>query len=466
MSAPTITLPAAHARLATRFARPVVAAPDPYRALKRGIWLYVLLLLFEGALRRWVLPGLATPLLVVRDPVAIWLIVKTWQRGLLPNNGYLTATIIITLLSIISALLFGHGNLTVAIYGARILLLHFPLIFVIGRVFDRADVLKMGRAFVWMAAPMALLIAVQFYSPQSAWINRGVGGDVAGAGFDGANGFFRPPATFSFTIGTHMFFGLAACFIFYFWLDQRNINRLVLLAATVGLVAAIPFSISRSLLLFVAVALLFTALGLLRNPQNIWRLLLLAIGGVAVLLALSNVPILQAPIEAFVSRFTAASDVEGGLQGSLGNRYLGGMLQALLNSSQQPFFGYGIGMGTNAGSVLLSGSDERSFMIAEGEWGRIIGEMGPWLGLGLIYIRMALCVKFSIACYKRLRQDDLLPWILLGNGLLMIPQSQWAQPTALGFSTLVAGLIIASLRLPSPAATQSLATADRAHAAA
>jgi hypothetical protein len=93
-------------------------------------------------------------------------------------------------------------------------------------------------------------------------------------------------------------------------------------------------------------------------------------------------------------------------------------------------------------------------MIAEGEWGRIIGELGPWLGLGIIYIRLALCVKFTIACFKRLLQNDLLPWILLGNGLLMIPQSQWAQPTALGFSTLVAGFIIASLRLPAPPAAR------------
>lgn len=454
-------LPEARASLPVRPSLNNYAGSDPYRALKRGIWLYVMLLIFEGALRRWILPGLATPLLVVRDPIAIWLIVKTWQRGLLPANPYLTATIIISILSIISALLVGHGNLTVAIYGARILLLHFPLIFVIGRVFNRADVLRMGRALVWLAAPMAVLIALQFYSPQSAWVNRGVGGDMAGAGFSGANGFFRPPATFSFTTGTHMFFGLTACFIFYFWLKQGSINRLVLLAATVGLLAAIPFSISRSLLLFVAVALLFTVLGLLRKPQNIGRVLLLALGGVVVLLALSNVPILQTPIEAFTSRFTSASDVEGGLKGSLGDRYLGGMLKGLLNSSRQPFFGYGIGMGTNAGSVLLSGKDERSFLISEDEWGRIIGEVGPWLGIGLIYIRLALCVKLFVACYKRLLQDDLLPWILLGNALLVIPQSQWAQPTVLGFSTLVAGLIIASLRLPSPHAAPALAAASR-----
>lgn len=444
MSRFATTLPAPGAYPATQPVRSVVAT-DPNQILKRGIWAYLLLLIFEGALRRWVLPGLATPLLIVRDPLALWLIVMTWRRGLLPANPYMTTTLVVSVLGTISALLLGHGNLTVAIYGARILLLHFPMIFVIGRVFNRADVVKMGAALVWLTGPMALLIAVQFYSPQSAWVNRGVGGDMAGAGFDGAMGFFRPPATFSFTNGTHLFFGMAACFIFYFWLHPKTINRAALIAATVGLLSAIPFSISRSLLLFAAVALLFTALGMLRHPKNIGRLLLLALGGICVLLLLSRVSVLQTPIEAFVSRFTAASDVEGGLKGSLGNRYLGGMLEALANSGQQPFFGYGIGMGTNAGSAILTGGS-RAFLISEGEWGRLIGELGPWLGLCIIFVRMALCVKLTIACYQRLQQNDILPWILLGNGLLMIPQSQWAQPTALGFSTLIAGLIIAALR--------------------
>ena len=44
---------------------------DPRKYLKIGIWIYFYLLIFEGALRKWFLPSLATPLLVVRDPVAL-----------------------------------------------------------------------------------------------------------------------------------------------------------------------------------------------------------------------------------------------------------------------------------------------------------------------------------------------------------------------------------------------------------
>lgn len=431
-------------------AAPVAAATrgiaiDPNRRIKQAIWLYFLLLIFEGGLRKWVLPGLATPLLIVRDPIAIWLIYATWRKGLLPANIYQTVVIIIGIVAIFTALLFGHGSLAVALYGARILLFHFPLMFVIGRIFTRADVVQMGKALIWISIPMAVLITMQFYSPQSALVNRGVGGDMAGGGFDGAMGFFRPPGTFSFTNGVHLFFGLVACFVCYFWINSENVNKLALTAATVGLLAAIPFSISRSLLMYVAVAFLFGAMGMVRKPEYVGRIIVMVLLGVALMAVLSQFSFLQTPIKAFTSRFESASDVEGGLQGSLGTRYLGGMIEAVAGSSQQPFFGYGLGMGTNAGNKLLTG-DTTGYLISEGEWGRLIGEMGPLMGLTVIFIRLSLCIKITAAAYRRLTQNDLLPWILLGYTLLTIPQAQWAQPTTLGFSTLIGGLILAAMR--------------------
>ena len=175
---------------------------DRNAILKKGIWAYFLLLIFEGALRKWILPGLATPLLIIRDPIALWLIVASINRGLIKSNIYLALIVLTGITGTFTALFFGHGNLPVALFGARILLLHFPLIFIIGRIFNRADVISMGMKGLWISIPMTLLIALQFYSPQSAWVNRGIGGDISGGGFSGALGFFRPPGTFSFTNGT------------------------------------------------------------------------------------------------------------------------------------------------------------------------------------------------------------------------------------------------------------------------
>lgn len=423
---------------------PQQSATADLRLLKRGVWLYFLLLLFEGALRKWVLPGLATPLLIVRDPVALWLLVLTWKRGLLPANIYLAGIFSIGIIGIFTAVLFGHGNLFVAVYGARIFLLHFPLIFVIGRVFNRVDVIQLGKAMLWIAIPMTVLVAAQFYSPQSAWVNRGVGGDMEGAGFSGALGYFRPPATFSFITGMVQFYSLLSCFVFYFLLNLNKANKLAIFGATIGMLASIPLSISRTMLFQVGVTAIFTVIAASRNSKYLSKLIPATFGFAAALVILANTETFQTASEAFTSRFEAASDTEGGLKGTLSDRFLGGMVSAISSSGEQPFFGQGLGMGTNVGSMLLSTGN--TFLIAEEEWGRLVGELGILLGIAVILLRSGLVIKLLVASYQQIVAGNLLPWILLSFGLLSILQGQWAQPTALGFSVLIGGLIIAALR--------------------
>ena len=412
--------------------------------LKRGVWLYFLLLIFEGALRKWVLPGLATPLLIVRDPVALWLIIVAWRHELLPSTIYLIGIVLIGIIGTITATLLGHGNLFVALYGARTLLLHFPLIFVIGRVFNREDVVRMGKVTLIIAVPMTILVAMQFYSPQSAWVNRGIGGDVEGGGFSGALGFFRPPGTFSFTNGNTTFFSFVAPFVLYFWLNRKTVNNILLIAATVALLFAIPLSISRSLLFQVVLSLGFLVLATTRKPENLGRMVIAAIGGLLALTLLSQLSFFATATEAFTARFDNANEVEGGLESVFLDRFLGGLIGALTSSSNFPFFGYGLGMGSNAGSKLLTGNV--TFLISEGEWGRVIGELGALLGLSVVFLRIGLTAKIGWACYEKLTRGDLLPWMLLSFGFLSIAQGGWAQPTSLGFCTLIGGLMISSLR--------------------
>ena len=154
-------------RARTRFAEPT-QDDDENRWLKYGVWAYFLLLIFEGALRKWVLPGLSVPLLVIRDPIALWLLLLAWRRGLLPANLYLTGMVLVGAVGLVLAALVGHGSVPVALFGARLLIVHFPLMFAIGRIFNREDVVRLGKATLWLTIPMTVLIALQFFSPQSA----------------------------------------------------------------------------------------------------------------------------------------------------------------------------------------------------------------------------------------------------------------------------------------------------------
>jgi hypothetical protein len=181
------------------------------------LWTYFWLLIFEGALRKWVVPDLSNVLLVARDPVALLAIWYGWPylvRGAVRN--WILGLAVIGGLGFLLAMLAGHRDFITAAYGTRILVLHFPMIFLFGLVFTRDDVWKFARAVLILAIPMTVLIAFQYSLPSSHFVNIAPGGEGT-AGFSGAMGKMRPPGTFSFITGLSSFYGLAAAF-FAGWL--------------------------------------------------------------------------------------------------------------------------------------------------------------------------------------------------------------------------------------------------------
>lgn len=408
-----------------------------------GVWAYILLVIFEGALRKWLLPGLSDVLLVIRDPIAILVLLFARAKGYLSFNPYVFWMILIGCLGTVTAVTLGHGNFLVALYGARIFIVQFPFMFAVGKIFTIEDVIDVGKALLWISLPMTLLIIIQFYSPQSAFVNRGVGGDVAGAGFSGALGYFRPPGTFSFTNGTALFFGLVAAYVFYFWFNTFLIKRFLLIASTVCVLLSVPFSISRTLTFEVALSMAFMVVALWHKPQYLRKVLFAAVIIGIALYFLSNQSFFSTGTDVLTARFNDASGSEGDVNDVLMDRVLAGMVYAVQNAPNLPFFGYGLGMGTNAGAVLLTGN--ATFLISEEEWGRVIGEMGLLMGFIVILIR----VVFSFSTLKKsiqyLRNNNPLPWMLISFGFMQILQGQWGQPTNLGFSIIAGGLVLAAM---------------------
>ena len=352
---------------------------------------------------------------------------------------------IIGSIAFVTAMFWGHGNLPVALFGIRILMLHFPLIFVIGRVFDQEDVVKIGKVLLFAALPMTALMVIQFNSPQSDFVNLGVGGDTEGAGFVGALGYFRPSGTFSFTTGLTSFYGLVTAYLLYFWIENtETVKKWLVISATFCFIIAIPISISRTLLFQTLISLAFLLVIAIRKPNKLIKIIAALFVGTGLLFLLNNVDFFRTGIEVFIDRFESANEAEGGASGVFVDRFLGGMIGAVTNLNDLPFWGHGVGMGTNVGAKLLTGQTD--FLISEQEWGRLIGEMGILLGLAAIGLRAALTVKMAIQSFRALRRENYLPWMLLSFGFLFILQGQWAQPTALGFAVLSGGLILAAFK--------------------
>ncbi len=418
---------------------------DPVWVLKRAIWVYFYLLIFEGALRKWFLPGLATPLLIIRDPIALYAIYVAYKHRMFPNVFYIKVVNYIALISVLATLAVGHGNLFVALYGARPMWLHFPLMYIMGAIFVKEDVEAMGRAILWIALPMVVLIGLQFYSPQSAWVNRGVGGNMEGAGFSGSGEFYRPPGTFSFTSGLVQFYTIVAVFVFYFFIKNDKISKFLLYSSAVALLIAIPFSISRSLIFNVVIEILLLVMAVANKPSYFKKILMIAALALPALLILNETSFFQTATGAMTDRYESANEGEGGLENVFVERFLGGMLKALRESTNYPFFGQGIGLGTNVGAQMLYGSIS-GFTIAEEEWGRLIGEMGPLLGIILILIRTSFAFSMAFNAFKFMRKENFLPWMLIGVGFLTFLQGQWAPPTSVGFSTIMGGMMLAGFK--------------------
>ena len=425
--------------------------PARLQRLRQLLWLYFWLLIFEGALRKWVLPGLSNPLLLVRDPVALlalwwgWplLLQKRWRAWLLPLLG-------IGLLAFVLAITAGHGDLFVAAFGARILVLQLPLIFLYAALFSRSDVVRFAWALAWLALPMTLLIVAQSSLPSSHILNVAPGGEGT-AVFTGALDRFLPPGTFSFINGLTSFYTLAAAGLFIFFYGPRlhQRGRLFTFAVAIALVLALPVSISRSLLagyLQVLVAVI-AALALSRS-----RLVPLLSGLLALLLAIgiaTSLPVFQATSEAFLARWTMAAAAESGddarLGGALGvieNRVLPGFTGPLSQLESVPLLGYGIGIGTNVGAQRLSG--ELTFLVGEGAWEASLAELGVILGLAFLAWRVALGLWLLRLALRAALRGNRLPLILAGSSLLPMISGSFSQPTSLGFIVVGAGLSLAA----------------------
>lgn len=415
------------------------------RKIQLLLWSYFWLLIFEGALRKWVVPGLSDPLLLARDPICIAAIALGWSYLMKGINQICIVTLYsIAGLAMVLAMLFGHKDWFTALFGARIILLHFPLIFLFGAVFTIQDAWKFAKALLLISIPMTVLIAFQFSLPQDHLVNIAPGG-LGSAGFSGALDKFRPPGTFSFISGLTSFYGLAAA-SFAGWITSgpKPVPKWIWFSAA-ALIFALPLSISRTLFFNYSLVLGLSVFACLLAGKTIKNFLL----GFAIVLImsafLSQTALFNEANEAFFARWEDATDQEGGELGVLGVldiRVLGAFKEGFDLAKKSPLSGNGIGMGTNVGAMRLSGGVD--FLISESEWGLVMGELGVFLGTLYILFRLILALNLFFWGCKNAINGITLPLILSAFVLPGLVIGQTSQPTSLGFIIFSAGLMFAS----------------------
>jgi hypothetical protein len=411
-----------------------------FRQIRQLIWLYLFLWVFEGALRFWLVPALKGPLLLIRDPVVLAIYFLAIQAKVPFMNGFGRAMVVLGVVCFPISMLFGHGSLEVTMFGLRANFLHLPLIFVIARVFGAEDMDKVFRWVMWLSIPMAVLAVRQFQSPQSAPINEG--------GMHTHYGSVRPCGTFSFVSAMIHFIALVAAVVAARFLEPRAKERWLLVAAAGALMAMILVSGSRTAVVSSAViGLLAVAMGLSRGAQAGKLLMGVAVLGM-VAAFVTNAEFAQSGYNQLGRRFDDAGEGKSVTE-STWERFAETTLSPWKNAFDRGIFGAGVGFGTNYGAAVLSGN-RFAFLGGEGEWDRILAEMGPFLGAGFILIRLVLVLQMAkLAWQFGVKQGRSIPVLLFGAAWLPVLAGQWGVPSLQGFATISAGLFYASVRHPS-----------------
>lgn len=408
------------------------------RTIRLLIWLYLALWLFEGGLRRWFLPGLATPLLLVRDPLVIVIYALAVSKNLFVPNGFITLGAVLAALCVFNALLLGHGNVAVALYGARCDFLHIPLIFIMGRVLRQKDIFALAKVGVTLAIPYSMLLVAQFYAPQDAWVNRGVGGGE-GAAFTGALEHFRPPGTFSFITGPAELYPMfTACW--FVALLRGNLPMWLMAGSGLAILVAVPVSISRSLFLgvvLVALAGLGTLIVGRRLSLGMIVKVAFAAGVIAVLAG--QIPAFRDGMEAFSARWEGSTVEEGGFKTSILDRFLHDLTDSFSHTHDS---GLGTGFSTNVGQKIITA--DVGFGASESEWGRLLYDNGVILGTLLVVYRVALTLAVLMTALWGWHRGALAGLLFASAGLLLLLNGQWGQATTLGSAVICGGLTLAA----------------------
>ncbi len=405
----------------------------------------ILIVVFEGALRKWVSSDFTTPLVLLRDGLALYGIHWSFKYGRMQASQFETQTILLWTIIVLFwgfiQLIVNQSSLLVFVVGVRFWLLYLWFAYATAISLNKYDFEYISKTILWLLVLMVPLAIVQFYLPPSAFLNQQVDGDESTV-FRVTADIVRTTGTFSFTLGYSIFLAFASPFALApltpnvkLW-SNHWIPKVMLLA----LATATMVSGSRGALIMFG--LLFTVYILItliyaKGEKKGGTIFML----ISVVLLVAMVPyVLSRAVDATSERFETAAESE-----DFSARVLTTFIGEPFLYENIPVVGYGVGAGNNFAGVIATG--ERTFLLAETEAARTILEGGlvgfAFIGLKLLLISFGLRRSIQIV---RLSGNSfpLLLWITLAVGLLTWSIIGQLTVNALGY--LLLGLGLASLK--------------------
>ena len=420
--------------------------------LKKLFWAYFLLLIFEGALRKWIVPQLSAPLLLVRDPVAMLIILEAYRTNKWPEKwsvvtGILSAGLIgLCFLQAVA----GNNPWVAAVYGLRSYLLPFPVAFIMGENLDPEDLRKFGLCTLWLMLPETVLEIAQYITPAHSFLNAGAYAGAEQIGY--AGGHVRASGTFSFVSGPAIYGPLVAVFLLYGVVNDKLAKKWLLWAVTAALILSVPMVGSRSYVAQLATVVVAAGVAGMFGVSQFLKMIKIAVPLMAMFFVVSLLPVFSRATSTMAERFQGANEVEGGgsIKAVLAHRVATPLLTRIEDTdySSNPI-GIGMGRGAPAITTLLEGT--ASFAAGEDELDHMMIEFGPYPGLAFALFRLILGLYILGGAVARAREGEPLAILLSPLMITGIILNVLEQPTGQGFMVILLAFSLAAIK-PSGAA--------------
>jgi hypothetical protein len=442
------------------------------RRWRLAVQLVMVLLILEGAIRKWVAPGAQDMVYFAKDVLLLGIYAGFLRelprlRSRVPRQavlyGMLAFGAFFGVLEIFNPAL---PNVLVGIFGFKAYFFYVPLIFVLPAAFRSDGEL---HVFLWrytlIAIPVGLLGIAQFFSPSTSILNTYArSNDDAYVATFGSSSFVRVTATFSFITGyTAYLLSSAILILMLLGAGRWKFRGHYLLFSALGMtLLGMLMTGSRGPVLILA--LLFPVywwLAVIREKGGgaVFGRLVIALALVLGFIAYTS----QDAIDAFVGRVnTGGADVQGRIASPLQSPFL--------VMSEVGVAGYGIGSTHQTAAALTPGIVPYSWLhglIVEVESGRVMIELGP-IGFFLVYfVRVFLALyAFLQVLALRTRFHRAIATASLLFFLAAIPGGVVFDVTSDLFYWFFAGLLLTAVRLdrdPLPkSAGAAFAAAPRA----
>lgn len=451
------------------------------RVVVRLVFLIFLLVIAEGALRKWVAPQLGAYIFFIRDPFLLLAYALAFVHGLWPRRSVLfmislAMMVVGLLLAVLQAMIGGDSELRLilSVYGWRNYFLYVPLAFLVGEVFKRDDLRRLYALILLLTLPVSVLVTAQFFSPPGAPINVGVAEDreFQFVGLVQTAERTRPMGPFSSGAGQIQFVGTAFAVLLAMLISRppvRKASTIAVAAGLVGTMTCLAFSGSRGTIAQCIVSGLFAlGLGLLGSGGGT-RAKAVVLPLLICFAALTLYPIVFPEGFAAITERVShahASETQGGFSLGILGRAFYGMIDFVYVIERVPLLGYGLGYGGNASNTLRATIDGvRPALLAETDFARHMVDLGPFFGVAYISFRVILVIWMAARVLRVSRQSsDPMPMLLLSYVAVTVGFGQITGQGAINaYGWLFAGLLLAACKhAPLRVPVRTAALSERA----